>query len=430
MKAPLSLSPLVLFVALYLGVSLVAGDFYAMPVSVAFTLSAIYAIALAHGSPLRERIAVFSRGAGTEGIMQMLWIFVLAGAFAATAKQLGSIDATVNLMLRLLPSNMLLAGLFLATCVVSLSVGTSVGTIVALVPIAVGLADSTGASVPLLVAVVVGGAFFGDNLSFISDTTIAATQSQGCQMSDKFRANVFIALPAALVSLALYTFMGWDMSAPVSLPPADYVKTLPYLAVLVLAFVGLNVLAVLTIGIVITAVIGFLTGAFNLSGWCGAMGSGIVGMGELIIVTMLAGGLFEVIRWQGGIDYIINRITRRIHGRRGAEAVIALLVALVDVCTANNTVALITVGGIARRIADTYGVDHRRAASLLDTAACIMQGVIPYGAQMLMAAALASQAQGAPLSPVAVMPYLYYPFVLAATLALAILLRRPRRYAL
>ncbi|MCD8297286.1 MAG: Na+/H+ antiporter NhaC family protein [Prevotella sp.] len=422
-KGLIALSPLIVFIGLYLITSIIANDFYAVPISVAFLISSIYAVTISRGSTLSERIVTFSRGAGTENIMQMLWIFVLAGAFASTAREIGCIDSTVNLMLRILPGNMVLSGIFLATCIISLSIGTSVGTIVALVPIAAGLAQGTGTSISLMTAVVVGGAFFGDNLSFISDTTIAATSSQGCRMSDKFKANSFIAIPAAIVILILYTVMGLDISSPTDVSPANYIKILPYAAVLITAFMGFNVMTVLTIGIALTGIIGFADGSYNLYGWFSAMGKGVLDMSELIIITMLAGGLFEVIRSQGGIDYIIQKITRHIHGKRGAEFVIGSLVALADVCTANNTVAIITIGGIAKKISDAFGIDNRRTASILDTAACFMQGIIPYGAQILMAAGLAR------LNPIDILPYLYYPYVLGLVTVLSIIFRFPKKYA-
>ena len=422
-KGLTALSPLMVFVVLYLVTSIVAGDFYKVPITVAFMAASVYAIVIFGGRPLRERIDVFSRGAGTAQMMLMLWIFVLAGAFAHSAKVMGSIDATVNLALNLLPGNMLLAGLFMAACFISLSIGTSVGTIVALTPIAVGIAQQMGTSVPLMTAVVVGGSFFGDNLSFISDTTIVATSTQGCKLSDKFRVNSFIVVPAALVILAVYLFMGSGMQTPPDLPEVEYVKVIPYLVVLVMAVCGMNVMAVLTLGIGLTGLIGMLDGAFDVYGWLGAMGDGIVGMGELIIITMMAGGLLEVIKHNGGIDFIIAQMTRHVHSKRGAELSIAGLVSLVDLCTANNTVAIITVGGIAKQIGDRFGVDNRKCASILDTFSCFVQGIIPYGAQMLMAAGLAA------INPVSIIPYLYYPFAIGIAALLAIVLRYPKRYS-
>ena len=422
-KGLLALSPLAVFILLYLVTSILAGDFYKVPITVAFMAASVYAVILSNGLPLGKRINAYSRGAATEQMMLMIWIFVLAGAFAHSAKVMGAIDATVNLTLSLLPPQMLLAGLFLAACFISLSIGTSVGTIVALTPIAAGIAEQTGASVPLMTAVVVGGSFFGDNLSFISDTTIIATSTQGCRLSDKFRVNSFIVLPAAIIILAIYLLMGADIHAPQEVPEVEFVKVIPYLIVLVCAIFGMNVMAVLILGLVFTGVIGLWMGAYDVFGWMQSMGDGIKGMGELIIITMMAGGLLEVIKLHGGIDFIIRLLTARVHSKRGAELSVAALVSLVNVCTANNTVAIITVGGIAKQIGDRFGLDNRKCASILDTFSCFTQGLIPYGAQMLMAAGLAS------INPVSILPYLYYPMAIGLAALLAILFRYPRRYS-
>ncbi|MCF2563461.1 Na+/H+ antiporter NhaC family protein [Prevotella brevis] len=419
-KGIIALSPLLVFIVLYLVTSIIARDFYKVPITVAFMVASIYAVIMAGGIPLRKRIDIYSRGAGTGQMMLMIWIFILAGAFANSAKAMGSIDATVNLALTLLPANMLLAGLFLAACFISLSVGTSVGTIVALTPIAAGVASQTGTALPLMVAVVVGGSFFGDNLSFISDTTIVATSTQGCRLSDKFRVNSYIVIPAAIAILAIYVVMGLHTQAPQKVGPVSLLKVIPYLVVLLTAVCGMNVMAVLTLGIALTGAIGLIDGSFDFYGWMGSMGQGIMGMGELIIITMMAGGLLEIIKHQGGIDFLIQRMTRHIHTKRGAELAIAALVSLVDLCTANNTVAIITVGGIAKQIGDRFGVDNRKCASILDTFSCMMQGLIPYGAQMLMAAGLAA------LNPISILPYLYYPMAIGFTALLAIWLRYPK----
>lgn len=410
------------FITLYVVTSIIAGDFYKVPITVAFVASSIYAIITTRGK-LRSRINLFSRGAGTPEMMLMIWIFILAGAFANSAKVMGCIDATVNLTLSLLPSEMLLAGLFLAACFISLSIGTSVGTIVALTPIAAGVATQTGASTAMLTAVVVGGSFFGDNLSFISDTTIIATQTQGCQPSDKFKVNAFIVVPAAIVILLVYILIGQNITAPTSIPDVEFWKVVPYLIVLITAIFGLNVMIVLALGIVLTGFIGLFNGSFDIYGWFQAMGDGILGMSELIIITLLAGGLLEIIKHNGGIDFIIDKLTRHIHSKRGGELSIAALVSLVNCCTANNTVAIITVGGIARKIGLKYELDPRKCASLLDTFSCFTQGIIPYGAQMLMAAGLAS------LNPIAILPHLYYPFAIGVAALTAIVLRYPRRYS-
>ena len=412
-----------MFVCLYLVTSIVAGDFYKVPITVAFMIASIYAVVIGGGIPLSRRIDIFSRGASTSNMMLMIWIFILAGAFANTAKVMGCVDATINLTLTLLPANMLLAGLFLAACFISLSIGTSVGTIVALTPIAAGSAESLGMSVPLMTAVIVGGSFFGDNLSFISDTTITATSTQGCKLSDKFRVNAFLAFPSAFLVLCLYAFMGSGITSDYNPQNIDIVKVMPYIIVLLTALFGMNVTAVLTLGIILTGVIGMCSGCFDVYGWFKAMGDGIIGMGELVIVTMMAAGMLELIKERGGIDFIIKVLTRHVNGKRGAELCIATLVAVVNVCTANNTVAILTVGQLSKKIGDRFGVDNRKCASILDTMSCCVQGVIPYGAQLLMAAGLAE------INPISIMPYLYYPLTIGIITILAILLRYPRRYS-
>ena len=422
-KGIIALSPLAVFVILYFVTSIIARDFYKVPITVAFMAASMYAVLISGNIPLRERIDIYSRGAAKGQMMLMIWIFILAGAFAHTAKVMGAIDATVNLALTLLPGNMLLAGLFLAACFVSVSVGTSVGTIVALTPIAAGVAQQTGTSIPLMTAVVVGGSFFGDNLSFISDTTIAATSTQGCKLSDKFRVNSFIVIPAAVLILGIYLYMGQGITSPHSVGDVSVFKVIPYLIVLITAIMGMNVMAVLSLGIILTGVIGVLDGSFDIYGWFGAMGDGIIGMGELIIITMMAGGLLEIIKHNGGIDFIIQRLTRHVSTKRGAEMTVAGLVSFVNLCTANNTVAIITVGGIAKQIADRFGVDNRKCASILDTFSCTMQGLIPYGAQILMAAGLAQ------LNPISILTYLYYPLAIGIAAILSILLRYPKRYS-
>lgn len=396
-----------------------AKDFYKVPVVAAFLLASAYAILITRGG-LEERVAVFSRGAGNGNVLLMIWIFVLAGVFAATAKAIGSIDAVVAATLHILPGRFILVGLFVAACFISMAIGTSVGTIVALVPIASGLASGTGAPLAMVVAAIVGGAFFGDNLSFISDTTIAATRSQECSMADKFRANIWIAGPAAIVVAVVYVVLGQGFDATAPAQEFNLLLILPYLAVIILALCGLNVLGVLSMGIFLNAVIGLLSGKFGWLGFLQSAGVGVASMGDLIIVTMLAGGMLEIIRVNGGIDWIINVLTRRISGRRGAESTIALLVALANVCTANNTIAIITTGSIAREIAGHFGVDPRKSASILDTFSCIVQGILPYGAQLLMASGLAG------ISVASIIGCLYYPLALLVFALLAIWLRFPR----
>ena len=426
-KGLLALSPLILLIALialFTGYS--AEESHkdtSLSLTVAFMISSIYAVAISGGMPIRKRIDTYSRGAGANNLMLMLWIYVLAGAFAASAKAMGAVDATVNLALSLLPASMILPGLFLAACFISLSIGTSVGTIVALVPIAAGLAHSVDANLALTVAIIVGGAYFGDNLSFISDTTVVATQTQGCQMSDKFRVNALIVIPAAIIILIIYGILGAGTKAPTHIDAVQYMKVLPYIVVLVTAIAGMNVMAVLTLGSILCGIIGIIDGGYDIFGWFSAMGNGVIGMGELIIIAMMAGGMLEIIRENGGIDFIISKITAHVNSKRGAELSIAALVSMVNICTVNNTVAILTVGNISKKIGDKFGVDNRKAASILDTFSCTIQGLIPYGVQMLLAAGLSG------LSPLDIIPYLYYPMAIGLAALFAILFRYPRRFS-
>ncbi len=418
----LALSPMLVFLFTYLGASILLNDFYKIPITVAFMLSSCYAVAITRGLTIEERINVFSLGASDKSILLMVWIFMLAGAFAQGAKQMGAIDSVVNLTLTILPSDLLLAGIFLASCFISLSVGTSVGTIAALVPVASGLAAKTGIDLPFMTAVVVGGSFFGDNLSFISDTTIAATQTQNCLMKDKFRVNIQIILPAALISLVIYILQGMSLQVTPDIGPIVWSQVIPYLLVLILALFGMNVMMVLLIGLAATGIVGILTGTPFFT-WLGAMGEGIMGMSELIIVTLLAGGMLEMIRFNGGIAFIIKKMTKHIKGKRGAEMSIGVLVGLADLCTANNTIAIITTAPIARQISQQFNLDKRKVASILDTFSCMVQGIIPYGAQMLIASGLAG------ISPVSIIGSLYYPFLMGILVILAILLRLPKKYS-
>ncbi len=418
-----ALMPLVVFLCLYLVTSLIVNDFYKVPITVAFMVASIYAVATTKGLSLNDRILQYSSGAANKNIMLMLWIFILAGAFAQSAKAMGAIDATVNLTLLLLPDNLLLAGIFLASCFISLSIGTSVGTIVALVPVAAGIAAKTDVNLAFMTALVIGGAFFGDNLSFISDTTIAATRTQGCVMRDKFRVNFMIAVPAALLVFIYYIIYGAQVESTSEIHSIEWAKVIPYLIVLGTAIAGMNVTLVLLLGLLSTGIIGFIYGSFDLFGWFASMGEGITGMGELIIITLMAGGMLELIRFNGGVDYILHRLTQHVKNKRGAELSIAALVSLANFCTANNTIAIITVGPLANNIAEQFKVDKRKSASVLDIFSCVVQGIIPYGAQMLIAAELTQ------LSPISIIGYLYYPITLGIIALLSILFRYPKRYS-
>ena len=427
----IALLPLVVFLGIYLVGSIVAGDFYKIPITVAGMIASVVAVMMLRGRTLTERVDIYSRGATEPNIMLMIWIFVLAGAFAATAKEIGAIDATVNLALRILPGKLLYAGLFLAACFISMSIGTSVGTIVALVPVAAGIAEELAlggasgsfVSTPFITAIIVGGAFFGDNLSFISDTTIAATRTQECSMADKFKVNIRIVAPAALIVAILYVFLGSSVTVMPEAGPIEWVKLIPYVLVIALAISGMEVTAVLTIGLAVNALIGFCGGDMGWTSFLESIGSGISGMGDLIIVTMLAGGMLELIKTNGGLDFIVNGLTRRIHGKRGAELSIAALVSLANLCTANNTIAIITTGRIAKDITNQFGLDPRKTASILDTFSCLIQGLIPYGAQLLMAAGLAG------ISTISIINHLYYPFMMGILALGAILFRLPRKYS-
>ena len=429
MNGWLALSPLLVFMGVYLISCLIAQDFYKIPISAAFIIASIYAVAICKGRTLAQRVASFSEGAGNKNVLLMIWIFVLAGAFASTAKEIGAIDATVNLAMKILPGKLLFAGLFLASCFISMSIGTSVGTIVALVPIAAGVAQeiATGAELAqatsFITAIIVGGAFFGDNLSFISDTTIAATRTQGCSMNDKFKVNLRIVGPAALIVTVLYVILGTSVTGVPAGGPVNWPLLIPYMLIIALALSGVEVVAVLTIGIFVNAILGFIQGSLSWSTWMEAIGSGIRGMGDLIMVTMLAGGMLEMIRLNGGLDFIVNGLTRHIQGKRGAEFSIAGLVSLANLCTANNTIAIITTGEIAKDISERFGLDPRKVASIMDTFSCLVQGFIPYGAQLLMAAGMAG------ISSISIIGYLYYPFVMGVCAMTAIIFRLPRRYS-
>ena len=424
MNGWLALSPLFVFLVVYLAGSLVAHDFYKVPVAAAFIIASAYALLITRSVPgTNDKISIFSEGAGNKNVLLMIWIFVLAGAFAATAKEVGAIEATVNAALHILPGKLIYAGLFLVACFISMAIGTSVGTIVALVPIATGIAAETGMSTAFVTGIVVGGAFFGDNLSFISDTTVAATSSQGCSMRDKFRVNLWIAAPAAIIVTVIYVVQGLQVEAVPAAGSVSWWGLIPYLLVIGLALAGVNVVTVLALGIGVNGVIGWVTGAFDFVGWMASIGSGIGSMGELIIVSLLSGGMLEIIRYNGGLQFIIDGLTRRITGPRAASLSIAGLVSLVNLCTANNTIAIITVGPLARHITERFGLDPRKTASILDTFSCLVQGILPYGAQMLMASGLAG------ISALSIIARLYYPFVLGSVALLSILLRFPRKYS-
>ena len=414
-KGLLALMPIVAMIALLIGLSVYYGGVSNAPLLFVFVCTAIIAVAITRGMPIKERVAIFSSGAGSPNLLLMVWIFMLAGAFAASAKEMGAANAMVELTLRFLPAKFALTGLFLAACLTSLCMGTSVGTIVALMPIAAGLAEKTDMAVPLVAAAVVGGAFFGDNLSFISDTTIVSTQTQGCRLSDKFRFNIRMVLPAALLCAVLYIFLGSSAGesslSTFNFQLSTFIKILPYLAVLICAACGVNVLVVLILGNILTCLTGIFDGSYDFMGWITSTLNGVMGMSELILISMLAGGIFAFISHNGGLEFVIDGITRRVKSRAGAEWSICALVAFANICTANNTIAILSVGDITRRVSEQFDIDPRRSASLLDTTSCCVQGLLPYGAQLLMASGLAG------ISAMSIVPWLFYPMLLGLTVA-------------
>ena len=414
-KGLLALSPLGIFLLLYLFLSLVADDFYAVPLTVAFLAASLYSLFIMRGLSIGQRFEQLTAGAASPSVMQMLWIFILAGAFAATAKQMGAIDATIQLALKIVPPDFIMSSLFLAACFISLATGTSVGTIAALAPIAGNMATQTGSNAAMMVGIVVGGAYFGDNLSFISDTTIVATQTQGCKMRDKFSANVWIAVPAAFICLALYSCLPATGMEPELTSGVSYFSIIPYIYIIVAALSGMNVMLVLASATILAGIIGISLGALTPFDWLRAMNEGIMGMSELIIVTLLAAGLMQVIRYAGGIDWLMQLFNSRGGSRKKAELSMASLVMLTDFCTANNTIAILSVGPLAKHLAKRYGIEPKRAASILDTFSCLAQGIIPYGAQILIASGLSA------VAPLDIIPYLYYPYILGAIALLYII---------
>ncbi|HCG24466.1 MAG TPA: sodium:proton antiporter [Lentisphaeria bacterium] len=423
-----ALIPFGVFLVFYMGLSIVSGDFYRVPMTVAFLVASASALVLNHKASLKSKIDLFAHGMGDINIMTMCLIFVLAGAFAETARRMGAVDSTIQIALSFIPPHLMLCGLFMVACFISLAIGTSVGTIVALTPIALGVTQTLGISGGLCLGAVVGGAMFGDNLSMISDTTIAATRTQGIEMREKFTANLHVAAPAAIVTVILYIILSHtgEPMAGRHLTLKMFLDVIPYLCILVLALTGLNVMALLMLGTLLAGVIGIINGSFSFWEFLAAAGVGARSMADTLIVAILAGGLLKVIRYNGGIEYLMKKIERLIRGRRSCEFGIALLVGVVNVFTANNTVAIVIAGPIAKDLAKRYEVSPARSASILDTTSCIVQGMIPYGAQILSAVGLAGAAA---VSASEVMKFLCYPYVLALFLTGSILLAGRRKSA-
>lgn len=405
----IGLLPLGLFLVMFLGAAAVTGDFYKMPVLVAFFIVSGVALAMNKNRSFNDNVELFAKGAGHVDIMIMVIIFLLAGAFANVAREMGGVDSVVNFGLSIIPASLLIPGIFLICCFISLSMGTSMGTIVAIAPIAIGIADKTAISYALALGSVLSGAMFGDNLSMISDTTIAAVRTQGIDMKDKFKFNFLLVLPAAIATAIIFgvltsgTTLALDGSYEYSV-----IKILPYLTVLVGALIGFNVMLVLAVGIVFAGILGIIGGSFDVFGLLQAVQGGMNGMMDLAMIAIVVGGLVELIKDAGGIDWLLNAITSRIKSKKGAEFGIAALTSVADITTANNTIAIVIAGPLAKDIADEYDIDPRRTASLLDIWGSVWQGIIPWGGQLLAAAGLAS------ISPFEIVPYSIYPMLMGA----------------
>ncbi|GGG91595.1 Na+/H+ antiporter NhaC family protein [Staphylococcus pragensis] len=416
-----ALLPLVLFIALFLGVGTITGDFTSMPLNVAITITVIVALIMNRKEKFVDKVEIFTKGAGHSNIILMVFIFILAGAFSTTTEKMGGVTSTVNLGLSLIPQNLIIVGLFIICMFVSISMGTSVGTVAAIAPVGFGFAQATDISAALAMGTVVGGAMFGDNLSMISDTTIAAVRTQKTKMSDKFKVNFWIVLPGAILTIIVLFFLTNGVTVDHS-KSYDYnlVKVIPYVLVLILAVIGVNVIIVLIGGTLLSGMIGLIDGSFGWQGLLKAVSEGLMSMEDIAIIALLIGGLVGIIQHNGGVDWLLNFVRSRVKSKRGAEFGIAGLVSAADIATANNTISIIMAGPLAKNIADEYDVDPRKSASLLDIFAGCFQGFLPYSPQVIAAAAVAS------ISPFSVMPYCIYSIMLGVCGVIAIILRYPR----
>ena len=419
----LALLPIGIFLVIFLGSGIVTGDFYAMPAIVAFLIALCVAFLQNKKLSFEEKIKIISKGVGDENIITMSLIFLCAGAFSGAVKAAGGVDSTVNLGLSILPPGIAVVGLFVIGCFISVSMGTSMGTISALAPIAVGISEKTGFSLPICIGAVVCGAMFGDNLSMISDTTIAAVKTQGCEMKDKFKENFLIVLPAAIITIIIFmAIVGTGSYTMDKELPYNLLQVVPYILVLVGALIGINVFVVLIGGTIVSIIAGVVTGSIPMSGVFQAVGDGVTSMYDITVISIVVACIVSLVKEFGGIQFVLNLIREKINGVKGAEFGIAGLALLVDACTANNTVAIVMAGPIAKEISDEFGVSPKRTASLLDIFSSVGQGLIPYGAQLLTAASLSG------LTPFAIMPYLFYPILMAVS-ALCFIFFRKRKWS-
>lgn len=422
---PFALLPFIIFIAIYLGAGLyfqsagVSMAFYQFPSVTAMFIAVLSAFCLSR-DPVMFKFGIFSKGAGNDNIMTMLMIYILAGAFSAVAAAMGGRDATVNLGMSLIPPQFLTVGIFLISAFMGTATGTSMGTVAAIIPIAAGMAEKSGIPAPLILGACVSGAMFGDNLSMISDTTIAATRTQGCELKDKFKMNFLIALPAAILTIAVFLMAGTPSAVLSGNTDYTLLKVLPYMAVLLLALLGVNVFLVLVSGIFLSGFIGLMDGTLSVISFAQQIWTGFTGMSEAFFLALFCGGISEMISYYGGIAWLIEKLQGNIHSSRTAQLGIAVLVSLVDSATANNTVAIIVSGGVAKKIAARFHVDPRKSASLLDIFSCVFQGIIPYGAQMLVAISTCATL-GYAISAFDIIPLLFYPFLLCLSSLLFIL---------
>lgn len=416
-----ALLPIGVFLVIFLGSGIITGDFYAMPAIVAFLVALAVAFMQNKDLSFDKKISVISKGVGDENIITMSLIFLCAGGFSGAVTAAGGVDSTVNFALSILPSGVAVVGLFIIGCFISVSMGTSMGTIAALAPIAVGISEKTGFAMAICIGAVVCGAMFGDNLSMISDTTIAAVKTQGCEMKDKFKANFLIVLPAAVITIIIFFVITMGQSFEMSGElPYNLLQIVPYLLVLVGALIGINVFVVLIGGIVLSLIVGVATGTIAIADMFTVVGGGVTGMYDITVISIVVACIVALVKEFGGIQFILNLIRSKINSKKGAEFGIAGLTLLVDCCTANNTVAIVMAGPIAKEISDEFGVDPKRSASLLDIFASVGQGMIPYGAQLLSAATLTG------LTPYAIMPYLFYPILMAISAILFIAFKKEK----
>ena len=414
-----ALLPIFTFLIIFLGSGIITGDFYTMPAIVAFLIALAVAFLQNKNLKFNEKIAVIAKGVGDENIITMSLIFLCAGAFSGAVKAAGGVESTVNLGLSILPSSIAVVGLFIIGCFISVSMGTSMGTIAALAPIAVGISEKTGFAMAICIGAVVCGAMFGDNLSMISDTTIAAVKTQGCEMKDKFKENFLIVLPAALITIVIFLLItrngDFRMTEELSY---NIWKVIPYVLVLIGALIGINVFVVLIGGTIVSLIVGVATGSIALDQMFVVVGSGVTGMYDITVISIVVACIVSLVKEHGGIQFVLNLIHKNVKSEKGAELGIAGLSLVVDACTANNTVAIVMAGPIAKEISDEFGVDSKRSASLLDIFSSVGQGMIPWGAQLLSAATLTG------LTPYNIMPYLFYPILMAVSAVLFIIFRK------